>query len=652
MNIADSLKTELLVKFKSENKLKNSFKNYEIYKFSSLNSTQLLKFYSLSSQKIFTESNSKKHLQKIFEMIKLNFYSEQTENYLNLFFIPTNDENEIKKRREVILNCIDFDFESQNKILKTYISALKELNEKISFSRTIYTLEKSTQNYLYENYSLNIIAISRKDLEEMSTTNLENFILVTEENLNIENDVYSLGEFEDLIEGYIIKKNKEQILILIEIFKIISDKIQKISSSIEIITNKKQILNLNVNKLKESLEKDNSQILKELLKKANNLEIEVEKINIELKDKISSKKVSLEGNELLELLNSGNVGAIANKLKQETTQFISIKEKELIEEFKKNKFSLNYVFESHNYPLKIDSNVKEELISKIDARISSSEYESFEELGKFDLEQINLMQNIIYFFDLFYGISKFSKKYDLVFANIGRNYSLIDAKNIYIENPKEITYGLGINKIKEEKLNGEKISVLTGANSGGKTTLLEMFLQSQILTTIGFGISANKQSEIFLADEVIYLKKFTGTLGSGAFEQTIRNLIEILDSDTSKLILIDEFEAITEPGAAAKILIGFLEELSRQQNFAITVSHLGADIKEYIQKNNIASIRIDGISAIGLDEKGNLITNHQPKFNELGKSTPELILKRVLKDENFWKGKSEKTKKLLETILN
>ena len=82
------------------------------------------------------------------------------------------------------------------------------------------------------------------------------------------------------------------------------------------------------------------------------------------------------------------------------------------------------------------------------------------------------------------------------------------------------------------------------------------------------------------------------------------------------------------------------------------MSHLGADIKEFIEQNNVKSIRIDGISASGLDDRGNLITNHQPQFNTLGKSTPELILRRVLKDENFWKGKNEKTKKLLETILN
>ena len=110
----------------------------------------------------------------------------------------------------------------------------------------------------------------------------------------------------------------------------------------------------------------------------------------------------------------------------------------------------------------------------------------------------------------------------------------------------------------------KKISVLTGANSGGKTTLLEMILQSQVLTSMGFPVNADNTSTVKFYDEIIYLKKFTGTQGSGAFEQTIRNLVEILDSKTSKFLLIDEFEAVTEPGAAAKILINFLLELNKK----------------------------------------------------------------------------------------
>ena len=248
------------------------------------------------------------------------------------------------------------------------------------------------------------------------------------------------------------------------------------------------------------------------------------------------------------------------------------------------------------------------------------------------------------------GINTFNNKFKLNKVNFGNEITLLNGTNIYIKNPMPINYSLGGKKINNIKLNEEKVCILTGANSGGKTTLLEMNLQTQILTCMGLGIPAEKNSTIKLFDEVIYLKKFTGTQGSGAFEQTIRNLIEIFDSSTSKLILIDEFEAVTEPGAAAKILIMFLKEIQKQNSFCIAASHLGQEIQEYIKEEKIEGIRIDGISAEGLDEKGNLITNHQPQFYKLGKSTPELILKRILQDEKFWKNKTNKSKDLLIKI--
>ncbi|MCA9459504.1 MAG: hypothetical protein KC550_03065, partial [Nanoarchaeota archaeon] len=299
---------------------------------------------------------------------------------------------------------------------------------------------------------------------------------------------------------------------------------------------------------------------------------------------------------------------------------------------------------------KLDEEIKDEIIKKIDLKNQELEFKTYENLGNFNLTQIKEIINFIFIFDLINGIIIFNEKYNLNKIKIGDEITLINGKNIYIKNPMPINYSIAGKEINNIKLNAEKICILTGANSGGKTTLLEMNLQSQILTTMGLGIPAKKESTIKLFDEIIYLKKFTGTQGSGAFEQTIRNLIEILDSQTSKLILIDEFEAVTEPGAAAKILIMFLKEIQRQNSFCIAASHLGQEIQEFLKEEKIKGIRIDGISAEGLDEKGNLITNHQPQFYKLGKSTPELILKRILQDEKFWKGKTNESKELLKRI--
>ncbi|RLF78956.1 endonuclease MutS2, partial [Thermococci archaeon] len=114
-----------------------------------------------------------------------------------------------------------------------------------------------------------------------------------------------------------------------------------------------------------------------------------------------------------------------------------------------------------------------------------------------------------------------------------------------------------------------------------------------------------------------------------------------LTKDGKKLILIDEFEAITEPGAAVKI-IGELLKMAYEKGFyVVIVSHLGEDLRK-----ELPFARVDGIEAQGLDENLNLIVDRQPKFGVLGKSTPELIVERLAKK------KRGKEKEIFERILN
>ena len=138
MNIPESLKTDLILEFKSEIRLNKYFENYELYKFASLNSSQILKLYSAQNSKIFNEPNAKKHFQKVQEMIKNNFYNEKTKDYLNLFFIPTNNVDVIKKRRDAILKLINLEsnLKLHEKIIKQNIFRLEIFDTKIIFSKS------------------------------------------------------------------------------------------------------------------------------------------------------------------------------------------------------------------------------------------------------------------------------------------------------------------------------------------------------------------------------------------------------------------------------------------------------------------------------------------------------------------------------------
>jgi dsDNA-specific endonuclease/ATPase MutS2 len=133
-----------------------------------------------------------------------------------------------------------------------------------------------------------------------------------------------------------------------------------------------------------------------------------------------------------------------------------------------------------------------------------------------------------------------------------------------------------------------------------------------------------------LTDSFYYFAKSKGTLDAGAFETTLTEFSVVADG-SAKLVLADELESITEPGASAKIMAGILEVLTENLNtMSIFVSHLS----ELIMENTSCPVRIDGIEASGLDADLNLIVDRSPRYNYTAKSTPELIVERLSKKSN------------------
>jgi hypothetical protein len=56
---------------------------------------------------------------------------------------------------------------------------------------------------------------------------------------------------------------------------------------------------------------------------------------------------------------------------------------------------------------------------------------------------------------------------------------------------------------------------------------------------------------------------------------------------------------------------------------------------------------LDAIQAAGLDRKLELLTDHQPVFGEVGRSTPELIVQKLLKST-----KSKAVQKNYQSLQN
>jgi DNA mismatch repair protein MutS2 len=70
-----------------------------------------------------------------------------------------------------------------------------------------------------------------------------------------------------------------------------------------------------------------------------------------------------------------------------------------------------------------------------------------------------------------------------------------------------------------------------------------------------------------------------------------------------------------------------LDELNRLGSVAVFVSHLAEDVSRLAK----TPVRVDGIEAEGLDDRNNLVVRRTPKYNHLARSTPELILDRLVR---------------------
>ncbi len=189
--------------------------------------------------------------------------------------------------------------------------------------------------------------------------------------------------------------------------------------------------------------------------------------------------------------------------------------------------------------------------------------------------------------------------------------------------PDPVTYGLGAAAIKEDQ---QSLALLTGANSGGKTTLLECLAYASILGHMGLPVPA-KRARIGKVEALHILAKAGGTQSAGALEQTLVELATVVSDPTPKLILADELEAITEPGAGARIIGGMLLAAETQPDTTMMlVTHLAPAIIEATGRDDL---RVDGIEAQGLGEDLELVVDRTPRRNYLARSTPELILRRL-----------------------
>lgn len=382
------------------------------------------------------------------------------------------------------------------------------------------------------------------------------------------------------------------------------------------------------------------------LKEALNLEEMVKTIEKDINERFSkiieSQDIGIAGKEILSMLSdikhSDPLKAFQTYIPKQLEEAYRKILKESIELLKqKTGLDVSEIFpEEVSFPIEANRNEIFEIKENIKNEISKREFEIKKEM--MDIAELwdflNQRVEESYDIDFFVAMGRFAVEKNLLMPKISENgLSFRNGKNVLIQNPIPISYKIGTTN--DQMSGNENVVILTGANSGGKTTLLKLILNIQILFQMGFLVPA-EDSYTSIFDEIGFLSKHRGE-SRGAFETSLKRLVPLAIEEKKRLLLVDELEAITEPGSAAKIIGTFLNFLRNSNTLCVIVTHLGEDIISSIKSIEgklPEDMRVDGIEARGLDESLDLIVDRQPVFYKAGKSTPELIVERLSKTTN------------------
>jgi len=537
---------------------------------------------SLSSPKsIYKTTDAKRIHNRTLHKISENFVFPETGNIFN-FFQFTNNITEIKKRQLFFSNLQNIELEND------FLESLAPPRSwwKPRYDVVVVTEDAETYNKLKQMNCPVQMLISEQDTVLLEEKDVVQVIACPEYQIALES-----------LPQAVFYKNIDEIYLerFLEEFSGHTNNLEKIKQNPTIKTLKELVEDLyhliQLTKDGESNSIDPDEI-----------ESKIIIANQKIEEKI--KQLTLSGTSLIQILSKGD-------LPEELKQTIN----ETIEELNLPRQVLEI-----GIPLKLD----EEELNKLIQHQNANEFSELAETIKDNSdklkeipEKLKDLTDLILYFDFLSGISKFINK-EMHFPEINHELSIQKSNNIFLDNPQPISFNLSENI---------QASILTGANSGGKTTLIEHVIQLITLTQLGLPQSGKNKFPMF--EEIYYFAKNKGSNLKGAFETLLTQMSKIKPGNKT-LILADEIEAVTEPGVAGNIIAATTDYYIKQNCYLIIATHLGHEIEKILPKKT----RIDGIEATGLTENFELIVNHNPVLGKLAHSTPELIVEKMANKEN------------------
>ncbi|MFW5990950.1 MAG: hypothetical protein ACOCQX_01845 [Candidatus Nanoarchaeia archaeon] len=535
---------------------------------SNLELSPFAKPYPRKNPSILKTKDAKKVHEKLRRKLSENFVFSPTRNILDSIDIPASKE-EIKRRQEAFNTAKEY---ADNVFLKK-LKAPKP-TWRPPYAIIVVTEEEDMYGRLKKMNVPVSLLVSEHDIEELKDYEIVQQI-----------ECEKFGRYLEQLDNVIFFDNPGDIYL--------ERYLHQLSAwhhNIEVLDG-----HMDVSPLKELLhllESNKIQFSKE------DAEKELENINQAISDKLKSRQFA--GSDVFQMLDSGSLpdeikGIVANEIKDS--------------EFP------NEIF-MEGLPVKLDY---EELDKQIKMQESSIHIAFAEKLKKHK-DKLHKVPGLIRELEIEILFRDFCSIFNTTggqFPDFGQ-LQLDNCRNLLLKNPEPVSFYL-------DKEN--RCSVLTGANSGGKTTLIEHIIQIIILGQLGLPVDGNVT--IPQVKEIFYFAKNKGSMNQGAFE-TLLNQMASIKSAENAIVLADEMEAITEPGVAADIISASAEFFIDKGFYLVFATHLGRELQNSLPEKT----RIDGIEATGLDEKFNLIINRSPVLGKLAHSTPELIIERLAQKTN------------------
>lgn len=588
--------------------------------------------------------------------------TEKSKNRFNLY-MPLRDKDLILKRLNYCSKAKKFveglSQEEIHKILE-YLSGISDLkipSLKKFRDRVIITDEEEVSNKIKSEYYDTIYISSPHETRGIRNDYSLIFYLYGK-NSSLYDTLSEISDFTINIDDFLIQdiapeiyierfiENAQKIKFILDMYKILLE----IKNSKGIIAEESAKLDDYVQKLQKILDRVESFSKgnfpdERLNKLKNSLNLEemvkiVEKdINERFSKIIESQDIGIAGKDMLSMLsdikNSDPLKAFQSYIPKQLGDAYRKIVRESIEDLnQKTGLDVSELFpEEVSFPIEANRNELFEIKENVRKEISKREFEIKKEMMDISelWEFLNQRVEECYDIDFFVAMGRFAVEKNLSMPKISEcGLSFRNGKNVFIQNSIPISYKIG--KTEDNIVGNEKVIILTGANSGGKTTLLKLIITIQVLFQMGFLVPAN-DSFTSIFDEIGFLSKHRGE-SKGAFETSLKRLVPLAIEEKKRLLLVDELEAITEPGSAAKIIGTFLNFLRNSNTLCVIVTHLGEEIISSIRSIEgklPEDMRVDGIEARGLDESLELIVDRQPIFYKAGKSTPELIVERLSK---------------------